>query len=58
MKKTIPAQEARQGRWGLPVLVVLVASLLLAAVVWVGVEIYGSTLPTEQTETTQPGNPQ
>ncbi|MFK4825800.1 hypothetical protein ACI0FM_13555 [Paenochrobactrum sp. BZR 588] len=39
--KKVPAQDARQGRKGVPVLVVLLCSLLLTVLVWVGVEIYG-----------------
>ena len=33
--------EARQGRRGRPVLVVLVVALVLAAIAWWGAEIYG-----------------
>ena len=39
--KKIPAEDARQGRKGAPVLVILLCSLLLAILVWVGVEGYG-----------------
>ncbi|WP_295808332.1 hypothetical protein [uncultured Nitratireductor sp.] len=46
-KKTTP-EEARQGRRGFPVLMVLVCGLLLAALVWWGVEVYGIILDDEQ----------
>lgn len=39
---TLRAEEARQGRNGLPVLRVLVAALALALVVWGLVELYGA----------------
>lgn len=39
--KKIPAKDARQGRKGLPVLVILLCSLLLAILFWVGLETYG-----------------
>lgn len=42
------SQEARQGRRGFPVLMVLVFGLLLAAFVWWGVEVYGLMLDEEQ----------
>lgn len=38
--KKVPAKDARQGRKGVPVLVVLLCSLVLALIVWVGVESY------------------
>ncbi|MCR4267068.1 hypothetical protein [Nitratireductor sp. ZSWI3] len=50
--KTTP-KKARQGRRGLPVLLVLVFGLLLAAVVWWGVEVYGLMLDNQQTVETQ-----
>lgn len=40
----IPTDEARQGRWGWKVLMVLVGGLLLAMVVWAGVEFYGEAI--------------
>lgn len=46
-QKTTP-QDARQGRRGFPVLLVLVFGLLLAAVVWWGVEAYGLMLDQRQ----------
>lgn len=44
MPKTIDSNKARQGRSGWRVLVVLVAALALALVVWWGVGIYGSAI--------------
>ncbi|MFI0847781.1 hypothetical protein [Mesorhizobium sp. IMUNJ 23232] len=44
MEKTIPTDKARQGRRGVKVLAVLVASLLLAFVVWAAVGIWGETI--------------
>ena len=41
MGKIVSTDEARQGRWGRHVLIVLVAALLLAAVAWVAAEFYG-----------------
>lgn len=40
--------KARQGRLGLPVLVILVVSLLLAMVVWWGVELYGTAIAPDE----------
>lgn len=39
--KKIPTQDARQGRKGTPVLVVLLCSLLLALIFWIGLEAFG-----------------
>lgn len=39
-KSTSP-QRARQGREGFPVLVILITALVLIAIGWVAVEIYG-----------------
>jgi len=44
----IPEEKARQGRLGRPVLLVLVVSLLLAMVVWWGVELYGTAIAPEE----------
>lgn len=43
MKQVNPT-EARQGREGKPVLVVLLVSIAAALVVWVLVEIYGAVI--------------
>lgn len=47
------AREARQGRIGRPVLVVLLAGLALAMIAWAGAEFWGESLPGNDTETTQ-----
>ncbi|MBO6717677.1 MAG: hypothetical protein JJ913_06950 [Rhizobiaceae bacterium] len=49
MPEELPAQNARQGRWGRPVLFVLVAALILASVAWWGAEIYGYMIEPETT---------
>lgn len=38
----LSAREARQGRLGRPVLMVLLGSLVLAGIVWFGLEVWGS----------------
>ena len=42
--KDIPPQKARQGKKGRPVLIVLISSLIIVGLVWLGAEIYGSTI--------------
>lgn len=49
-----PKEKARQGRTGRPVLIVLLAGLVLALVVWGLVEIYGMWITPE----TPIGDPQ
>lgn len=44
MTKDLKPAEARQGRRGTPVLVVLIVGLLLAALVWFGLGIYGTAI--------------
>ncbi|WP_117192971.1 hypothetical protein [Rhizobium terrae] len=58
------ATEARQGRWGAPVLRVLIAGLVLAFIAWGAAEWWGEATdpPAEQTATppagsTTPANP-
>jgi hypothetical protein len=41
MAKNVEAQDAKQGKTGYPVLVILTVSLGLVALVWLGVEVYG-----------------
>jgi hypothetical protein len=41
MDEKVPPKKARQGREGIPVLLVLIGALLLAGIVWVFVEIFG-----------------
>lgn len=48
MTKEIPPTKARQGRKGVQVLMVLIGGLLLAAVVWWAVEIYGSAIAPDE----------
>lgn len=48
MNDKLPAKRARQGREGLPVLLILIASLVLAGIVWGIVEIYGVAIDEEQ----------
>jgi len=43
MKKVNPT-DARQGREGKPVLVVLLVSLAAAVLVWIGMEIFGNAI--------------
>lgn len=44
MPRIIPEEKARQGRWGRHVLMILVAGLLLAFIVWGLLEIYGQAI--------------
>ncbi|HWK63889.1 MAG TPA: hypothetical protein VNS34_03060 [Rhizobiaceae bacterium] len=41
---SLPTDKARQGRWGGRVLIVLVVALILAAIAWWAVEIYGGAI--------------
>jgi hypothetical protein len=47
VEKDIRAVKAKQGRWGGRVLLILVCGLILAGIVWVGLEIYGEHLANE-----------
>ena len=47
MTKEFSANKAKQGRQGRPVLLVLIVGLLLAAVVWGVIEIYGTAIAPE-----------
>lgn len=47
MEKKIPAEKARQGRWGMQILIILICALILAGIVWFGLEIYGEHLANE-----------
>lgn len=44
MTKHISGEQARQGRRGARVLVILLASLLLAALAWIALEYYGQAI--------------
>ncbi|MBI1621413.1 hypothetical protein [Aquamicrobium zhengzhouense] len=62
MEKKIDGNRARQGRSGWPVLVVLICALILVAIGWWAVEIYGESIepenPIGETPTEQvPANP-
>ena len=48
MTKEVKPTEARQGRRGTPVLVILIVGLLLALIVWWGVELYGDAIAPEE----------
>lgn len=57
MRKTVPTDKARQGRWGSQVLIVLIAALALAAGAWAIAEFYGEATDPQnpgQTEQSQP----
>ncbi len=54
MRRFFQAREARQGRRGFPVFVILLVSLALACAVWFAVEMYGTAIQSPQTEATQP----
>lgn len=47
-------KKARQGFLGRPVLIVLVVSLILAVIVWWGVEMYGGAIAPEEPIGTDP----
>jgi hypothetical protein len=49
MSEEIPARKARQGRWGRPVLIVLVVGLILAAIAWWGAEMFGLIIEPDET---------
>lgn len=57
MSKIIPEEKARQGRWGVRVLLVLVAALVLAMIAWAGAEFYGQSIDNSPpaAETANPG---
>lgn len=52
---TLPPEKARQGRQGLPVLLILLVALALTMVVWGLVEIYGAYITPSPQD--QVGNP-
>jgi hypothetical protein len=53
----IEPEKAKQGRWGWHVLAILVVGLILAVIVWIGLEYYGEkidkTVPAEQSQQSQ-----
>lgn len=56
MAKIVTGEKARQGGLGRHLLLILIGGLVLAAVAWGGVEIYGTLIaPTDvDTQTTAP----
>jgi cytoskeletal protein RodZ len=44
MAKEVKPTEARQGRKGWQVLVILICALILAGIVWWGVGVYGTAI--------------
>ena len=58
MEKEVSPKKARQGREGMPVLLVLIGGLLLAGIVWAGVEIYGGFIDEGQPVETVPSSDQ
>jgi len=48
MEEKVPPKKARQGRQGIPVLLVLIGGLVLAGIIWVFVEMYGIFLDERQ----------
>lgn len=56
MEKTVPTNKARQGRLGRQVLYVLLGSLILAMVVWAGVEMYGEQIDRPAAATSEPAD--
>ena len=51
--RPIPPEQARQGRKGSQVLMVLIGGLLLAMVAWAAVEFYGEAIDTPAPVTEQ-----
>jgi len=54
--KTISPERARQAHWGRRAFLILVVGLVLAAVVWLGVSLYGEAI--EPPAADVPGNVQ
>jgi hypothetical protein len=44
MERKIEPNKARQGRSGWPVLMILICALVLVAIGWVGVELFGEAI--------------
>lgn len=53
--QNVPPVRARQGVLGVPVLIVLVVGLILAAIAWWGAELFGEAITPPPSE--QVGNP-
>lgn len=61
--KKVATDKARQGKLGQPVLVVLIAALVLAAIAWFAAEMFGQSIdpqpdnaPAPSTQTEPAGN--
>jgi hypothetical protein len=53
MDRNIGSEKAKQGKWGSPVLLVLIGGLLLAGIAWGIAEMFGeATEPTPALEST------
>lgn len=50
MPEEYPAKKARQGRRGLPILIILAVALILVAIAWWGAEIYGIWIEPSESE--------
>jgi hypothetical protein len=50
MRRIFSSTAARQGKPGIPVLLVLVVSLALACAVWFAVELYGNSIQSPRTD--------
>jgi hypothetical protein len=49
VRQTTTSEKARQGHWGRHVLLILIAALFLAAIAWLGAEIFGEATETPAT---------
>lgn len=56
MNDETSANRARQGRRGLPVLIILIAALILLGIGWVLIEFYGIGLDERQPVETTPSS--
>jgi hypothetical protein len=54
--EVVSSKEARQGGLGKPVLTVLIGALILAAIAWVGVELWGETIDRPEPKTAATSN--
>ena len=54
MPQEISTNKARQGRKGWHVLVILVSALVLVAIVWAGVELYGEWIDSSVVDQSAP----
>lgn len=54
MAKKVDERDAKQGRRGVQVLIILVSALILVGIVWWGVGIYGSAIEPEEPVGGQP----